>query len=141
MGLSVDTSNTFDFVLIQDRSFPKEQQRSLRFKYVSARTCGKIRSLFLEALDTEATDDFIGKVGSGVRLALIGWTKLTDDEGNPVEYDPSRLDEVLTQGDFADLLRDLLPEMSITEGEKKRLALLSPVITVKSVGETVTATA
>lgn len=133
MGLSVDTASTFDWVIVEDRAKPV--QRSLQFRFVSSRTLNAIRGHFQKAAEAQTTDHFIQETAAGIRLAIAGWTSLRNDHGELVDYDPARLDEVLTQGDFADVQRELLTQMTITEAEKKRSALLSLSITASSAGE------
>lgn len=128
MGLSVDTKETFDFVLELDKEKPEAIRPSFQFRYPSYRQLKQIDKVLIEARHAKSTEEF-ERGYDALRILLAGWKNMS------IEYDPARIDEVVTTLDFFELYERLLHEANESEIDKKKRRLQSRSNTGQSVSE------
>ena len=126
MPIAIDPNETYSYVISTDRALPPETQPTLVFHFPTGRQQIQIADLFDRADNATSTKESLTLRFEAVRVILAGWHNFTDREGNAVEYDPARLEDVLSDNDLTELHARLLREMSMAELEKKRFALSSP---------------
>ena len=132
--IAFDPAEKYRYVISTDRNKPVEEQPVLLFHYPTCREQRKVASLFDEAFDTrkivldpKATD--VAKRGAAdkelslrceaLQVLLCGWTNIKDRSGQPIPYDASKLDEILSACDFDELEARLIQELRNFELEKK----------------------
>lgn len=135
MPVALDPNDLFEYVLLNDRAKPKEEQPTFLFHFPTCRERKKIARLFDEL--TSTVDEAFDKVCEGLRIILAGWRNVRNRSGKPIDYDPSELDNVISANDLFELRVTLLEEMDVTELDKKKLARQSLSNTEKSVSDAV----
>jgi hypothetical protein len=122
MGLSVSTTNTFEYVFVEDRTLPADDQRTLICKFLSARDYNRATALFDEATEQVFSENgklslMASNVIEGLRLTLVGWRNFG------VDFSLDSIDEALAIADLNDVRKELLHAMTISHIEKKASAL------------------
>jgi hypothetical protein len=141
MPVGIDPSEIYPYVISTDRSKPKEEQPTLLFYYP---TCSEVRQIAnkFDASNTAATvDESIKLRCDAMRIILCDWKNFKRRNGDPFPYDPTKLDEILTDTDFTELKARLIANMSASEIEKKRSVLFAPSKPDNSANDAPTASA
>lgn len=129
MGLGIDTTCTFDFVLEADQDRPEDQRPSLTCRYLSVRDYRRLDRLFSETYDLKEFDQVYTKLLEGLQTVLVGW------KNQPIPFAPAELETVLTPAELLEVRNRLLSEMTLSELDKKKSKRLSPSSTGSSASE------
>jgi hypothetical protein len=127
MGLSVNTFDTFKYVLEDQRALNEADQRYLVFRYLSARDHAKMEAHFDAALAAENVDVLIDEACKGISLGLVAWNGYADDL--------QTADALLSRADIMELVRELGSAMTLSQREKKASVLRSLSTSDKSASE------
>lgn len=124
MGLEVDPNKSFAYVPVLDRTLPESEQRKLKFRYLTARKADEMQ----DQLDAAKVYQDIAEA---LKLALVGWENLKDENGN-VDYDPAKLPDLFTRAELHELRDDILSFMTMDGLAKKKAASQSQATSATS---------
>jgi len=114
----VSTYITTKYVLSQYRDKLEAEQPYLTFRFITRNERLKMEQHFRNALAIEDEAKQIEEVKAMLAVCLVGWS------GYAVAYDPAKLDDVLSDMDYAELHLFLLPHLKLSEEVKKKLWLM-----------------
>lgn len=127
MGIGVDVSDNFDFVLEADKEKPVETRRSIQFRYMSYSEFKKLDVVLTEARRTWLFDDAI----KALQPFLVGW------KNHKVEYtSESNIGDVLTYMQIDEVCETFMRHQSLDEISKKKSLRQSTSNTNNSVSDT-----
>lgn len=103
MPLACDPTQTFDTWLKSDADKPADERPTFVFRYPSGRQSAKADRVFADIQEIKDDPDrAVTMLGDAVRQCLAGWRNL------PEPYEPSRLEDLLTTRELAELVHLLL---------------------------------
>lgn len=121
MPISIEPGQGFPLSLIRDKSKPEATRPTFFAKSQSMggfRRCAAALDIIHEGDRklTECHDAIIEQLGK----VLTGWRNVVDpDSGQPIDYSPAAIGEVLTYMEAREILYDIASNAHVTEDEKK----------------------
>jgi len=95
----------------------------------------------MRAAAQEPGSDPYAPLLDGIRVALVGWTQVTDLAGEMILYDPAKLEDVLTIEECFELMQKIVRAGALLKDEKKSSASLPSSSTASSASSVPTASA
>ena len=129
--MNLDPKKTFRYVLKQYQSLPKAEQPAFYFYNMSCRDFQRYEDC-LTGVDEGEAVDFLQAAHAALTIPLAGWERMTTPRGEPVEYDPARLLEIVDLADLRELIESVPMEAAIKAADKKKLLSASRSGTAKS---------
>ena len=130
--IEADPHATFEVVLSQHQDLPADQRPTLIFRMLRRAHAKQMLRLMAEAQERENDADerwmnsFFDRLEDVVRGLLVGWRNQTGLDGQPLGYDPDRLDEVIDESDLGELIAVMRVRSTLTATDKKKSVLESP---------------
>ena len=121
MPIACDPNSTFILVLKSDESKPAASRPGFIFRYLTGRQWKGIDEIQRESGKTETNTEGYDRLIDGIKTALVDWRNMTDRDGRAIEFDPSKLDDILTLAEAWELLFGILANTSLQKEEKKNL--------------------
>ena len=121
MPLILDPESTFEVVLDYDKKKDKENQPVFVFEYLSARQWKKLAELNDKffSFTKEKADDALDVPFEAIRLTIAGWQNLKDPEGEPIDFDTEKLEDILTTAEAIELMIAATQQTPNIEDKKK----------------------
>lgn len=115
MGHALDTNETFEFVLLNDKDGPEGVTPTFLFRFLSVRQYTQMVKLLNDSRNEKLPfEKTLAKILEAVRIPLAGWR----DMGR--EYNASDLEEVVTTYELLEMRERLPVEMTFSEADKKK---------------------
>ena len=121
MPAALDPDNTFTIVLPDDQEKPEGKRPGFIYNFLTGRQWFKVaqvQELLPKCKNMTAVFDL---VFGGCRIGLKGWENITGLDGKPMEFDPDKLEDVLTLVEAQELVLLLEAEGSLGSQYKKKL--------------------
>jgi len=119
MPLTLEPNATYEYILESDRDKPTPQPVFV-FRFV---TCREWRDLVALEDVFDAGTTAIEKLSAmlaAVKTSLVSWRHVTTTDGVTIDYDPERLEDIVTQVEASELMRAALRNQQPTEQDKKK---------------------
>ena len=96
------------------------------FRYISARQWRKIAELndrffaiAAEDVKADAAEDLLNIPFDVIRKLITGWRNLKGIDGKTIDFDPDKLDDILTQAEAIELMIASMQQIPSVEDKKK----------------------
>lgn len=125
MPIAIDPLQKFKAVLLSDRDKSEGERPAFIYRYATGRQWLAAREFDQQIknakTDNEMPFDTIAELFDKLRFKLIGWEHMNDpDTGEPIKFDPAKLEDLLTMTEAFELL-GLCLQQRVSDSDKKKL--------------------
>jgi hypothetical protein len=121
MSLAADPNQTFEYVLVSDRQMPVEKRPVFFIKYLTTRQWRHLME-FREKIKTLTTSQEITELAIEiVKPNIMGWRNIFDSQGQPIKFSADKIEDVLSNEDFYELMGAERSQQSLSVEDKKKL--------------------
>lgn len=132
MPIACDPEQTVWISLAVDADKPEPERPQFRCRYLTAAQVRRVGTLINDAIEAGADSKAAKMVAEAVLLGVNGWRNMTDPSGEPLEFDPERLSDILTVTEQFELAGLTVSETRLSEYDRKKSALQSLLDTENS---------
>jgi hypothetical protein len=121
MPIALDPRKTWEY------EFKDDSGAALVFRYVTSTQAADIAEL-IEKADAETSLRSKAKAyGDAIRASLCDWRDMPDPStGKPMDFDPSRIESVLTLAEIAAVLEAVFSRIQLGDTDQKKSESPSP---------------
>lgn len=113
--------DTFDFWFEDDAELPEAERPTFVYRYRSAREWMEFSRKRKDAA-AKTDEEYLAALKAFASEGLVGWRNVRLFGGEVVEFDPSRLDEIMTLAELMDLTNSLASAATLRFMDKKKSA-------------------
>jgi hypothetical protein len=119
MPLVLEPDSHYDYVLDCDKSKPKEKQPTFIFRYLSSRKWREVAQLSDSFDKDDSGEAAIDAVFKAIKKTLAGWRDMNGPDGEEIEFNADKLEDIVTPAEAMELLRAAVSQMPTAEDKKK----------------------
>jgi hypothetical protein len=119
MPVVLEPDSQYDYVLDCDKSKPKEKQPTFVFKYLSSRKWREVANLSDSFDKDDSGETAINAVFEAIKKTLTGWRNMIGPDGDKIEFNADKLEDIVTPAEAMELLRAAVSQMPTAEDKKK----------------------
>lgn len=135
MPAALDPKNKFTIVLLDDQEKPEGKRPGFIYNFLTGRQWFRVAQVQEELPESKNMARVMDLVFNAARIGLVGWENITGLDGKPIEFDPDKLEDVLTLVEAQELVVALESEGSLGSQYKKKLDSLSHTETEQSASD------
>ncbi len=128
----LDPNGTFEFILGEALT-ASGANRVLILRFMSARQSREYYARIEATTEAGISDtEYINRQIEALKMPLVGWRNITDEDGQPLTYAPDVIDQGLSVLDITYALNRFEVEAAKQEADEKKLHSPSPSATASS---------
>jgi hypothetical protein len=124
MPLASDPNARTRFTLVTDNQRPEAERATFELRFRSRSTMTEYRALLRKYSEAATHDERYVASVAAIKLYVIGWQNVTDEDGVPLPFDPDRIGDALDEQEIEAVLI-AIPE-AVTIGGLERRGFTSP---------------